>query len=288
MKSTGATSKKKQHRTQGTVATKVGGSSTGKGLIASVQSWLDEQGFPLEMKTASAFRSAGFEVRQSSYYIDPESGKGREIDVLATDPDPYMIGATRIVFVIECKTSKKPWLLLQSPDTLIGYLRYAAFGVLSESALKAFLQHQEWIENLPWLKKPPLAGYAFRQALGDKDVAYSAVITVAKACKDIVGQEDGFPRFTLAFPVIVIDSPLISCSMLKNGKLRLKEVDSGEFLFLMAVPNHFGSCIRVVTESALPAFAKEAKQAATKFRAAFTPLESDLFDSWRQDNKTGG
>ena len=48
------------------------------------------------MKTAAAFRAAGFEVRQSSYYIDQETGKGREIDVLAMDPDPYMLGATRI------------------------------------------------------------------------------------------------------------------------------------------------------------------------------------------------
>jgi hypothetical protein len=238
------------------------------------------------MKTAAAFRSAGFEVRQSSYYIDRESGKGREIDVLATDPDPYMIGATRIVLVVECKTSKKPWLLLQSPDTLVGYHRYAAFGVLSKPALKAFIQHHEWIETLPWLKKPPLAGFSFRQALGEKDVAYSAAMTVAKACEDVVGPEKGLPRFTLAFPVIVIDSPLISCYRLKNGRLKLTEIDSGEFLFLTAFPSHFGSCIRVVTENALPAFAKEAKQAANKFRAALTPLEQELFDTWRQDNFT--
>lgn len=173
---------------------KAAAANTGKPLITAVRTWLDEQGFPLEMKTAAAFRAAGFEVRQSSYYIDQETGKGREIDVLATDPDPYMLGATRIVFVIECKSSKKPWLLLQSPDTLVGFLRYAAFGVLSKTALKAFLEHHEWIDTLPWLKKPLLAGYSLRQALGDKDIAYSASITVAKACEDLVRSEgQGFP-----------------------------------------------------------------------------------------------
>jgi len=34
-------------------------------VIDSVRTWLDQQGFPLEMRTASAFR-AGFDVRQSS------------------------------------------------------------------------------------------------------------------------------------------------------------------------------------------------------------------------------
>ena len=39
------------------------------------------------MHTAAAFRAGGFEVRQSSHYVDPESGKGREIDVVALHPD---------------------------------------------------------------------------------------------------------------------------------------------------------------------------------------------------------
>jgi hypothetical protein len=132
------------------------------------------------MRTASAFRAPGFDVRQSSYYVDTESGKAREIDVIAHDPDPLMLGITRIVFVVECKTSDKPWLLLQSPDTLVGYIRYRAFSALSDAALTTFIKHPEWIKTLPWLKKPMLAGYAFRQALGEKDVAYQAAITVAK------------------------------------------------------------------------------------------------------------
>src|SRR6476469_3471123 len=74
-----------------------------KSVISAVRTWLDKQGFPLEMRTASAFRAAGFDVRQSSYYVDAETGKAREIDVIAYDPDPLMLGLTRIVFVLECK-----------------------------------------------------------------------------------------------------------------------------------------------------------------------------------------
>ena len=75
-------------------------------LTDEVREWLERSGFPLEMQSAAAFRQAGFEVRQSSHYIDPENGKDRELDVLATDPD--YIGVVQIHFVIECKSGKKP------------------------------------------------------------------------------------------------------------------------------------------------------------------------------------
>jgi len=46
-------------------------------MVKSVKDWLLKGGFPLEMKTASAFREAGFEVRQSVNYIDPDTKKLR-------------------------------------------------------------------------------------------------------------------------------------------------------------------------------------------------------------------
>jgi hypothetical protein len=65
-------------------------------ITKNVREWLEGEGFPLEMRVAAAFRKTGFDVRQSSFYMDPESGKGREIDVIATDPD--YIGLVEIHF----------------------------------------------------------------------------------------------------------------------------------------------------------------------------------------------
>jgi hypothetical protein len=56
-------------------------------MLEEVQRWLTGQGFPLEMRTASAFSRAGFEVRQSVLYTDSETAKSREIDILAIAPD---------------------------------------------------------------------------------------------------------------------------------------------------------------------------------------------------------
>ena len=85
-------------------------------LDNKVLEWIKKTGFPLEMQAASAFRAAGFEVRQSYTYPDPQSDKGREIDVLAQDPD--WIGVIEVSFVLECKASSKPWVVLTSEDAL--------------------------------------------------------------------------------------------------------------------------------------------------------------------------
>lgn len=83
-------------------------------LQASVQEWLEAQGYPLEMRTAAAFRLAGFRAVQGVYYQDPETDAWREIDVVADIPEVYR--SARIVFVAECKSSRdKPWLLFTSP-----------------------------------------------------------------------------------------------------------------------------------------------------------------------------
>jgi hypothetical protein len=102
-------------------------------MLEEVQKWLNTQGFSLEMRTASAFRKAGFEVQQSALYADEETGKFREIDVLALDPD--IIGILNILFVIECKASSKPWVLLCSQDVLAGHSRLRTFSAMSEDAM---------------------------------------------------------------------------------------------------------------------------------------------------------
>ncbi len=132
-------------------------------LIPNVTQWLDEQGFALEMHAAAAFRAAGFTIQQASHYPDPETGKVREIDVLAVDPDALVI--VDIAFVVECKASKKPWALLCSPDTLASYNRIFAFGTLSQEAIAAVADRvPDVIERRPWLRKDIVAAYSVRHA----------------------------------------------------------------------------------------------------------------------------
>jgi hypothetical protein len=249
-------------------------------MIPKVQEWLEKQGFSLEMRTASAFRAAGFEVRQSSYYIDSEMGKAREIDVLAIHPD--FIGIVNIRFVIECKSSKHPWVLLSSPDTLTGYSRLFAFAAMSQKARGALAEGvllEKMLTKVPWFRKDGLTGYSLRQAFSDNDVAYAAAIGVAKACECFVRERQGkYESLNFGFPVIVVDAPLIRCLLSENGEIQLEEIDEGEFLF---TGHELGACIRVVTASRLTAFAVEARKAADQLRAELKNEEEQIRESWR-------
>lgn len=251
-------------------------------LIEKVKNWLDNQGFSLEMKTASEFRKGGFWVRQSGHYLDTETGKSREIDVIASDWD--IASNIQIDFVIECKSSKKPWVLLTSKHTTENYNRLWAFGVLTEKTLKVIAQRSsEFIDRFSWMRKTQV-GYNFRQVFGNnQDVAFSAAINVAKACEYQMRPQDQFPAvFGVAFPIIVIDTELFQCSLQENGEILVEEIIMGEFLFVTKIPQYFGSCIRVVTLKHLPQFVSEAKDVAQKFREAFKPEDEKLEASWHE------
>lgn len=248
-------------------------------LTEKIIDWLKTTGFPLEMEAASAFRAAGFDVRQSATFPDPQSDKGREIDVLAQDPD--IIGVIEISFVIECKSSSKPWVVFTSDDALSGYNRLLAFGITSESARKVLADR---ISNLPllgrYIKRPAQGGYGFRQALGkESDPAYTAAIGALKACHGVAQNRisSSIPHLAFAFPVIVIDSPLFECSRKQDGELDLIAVSNSEFLFSAHIPDYIGCCVKVITKEHLPDFAKWAKQLANTIREELKGEEANAF-----------
>lgn len=230
--------------------------------------WLEKTGFPLEMEAASAFRMAGFDVRQSFTYPDPEIGKGREIDVLAEDPDPFLLGIIEISFVIECKASKNPWVVLTSEDAFANYNRIHAFSISSKAAKDVlFTQIDKQVKLPAFLERPSNGGYGLRQAFGkDSDPAFAGAINVLKACIGIAQDRPNIPRLAFAFPVIVVDSPLFECSRTLDGKLDLVEVDQSEFLFSAHIPEKIGCAIKVITRPKLQDFANSAKQLANELR----------------------
>ncbi|WP_041855863.1 hypothetical protein [Candidatus Korobacter versatilis] len=245
-------------------------------MIEKVREWLENQGFPLEMRAAAVFRSEGFDVRQSSHYTDPETGKAREIDVLAIDPDP--VGVVGIAFVVECKSTKKPWILLSSEHVLDGYSRSMAFARTSQQGHEALVRKIDvLVEKVPWLTKSGLLGYALKQALSETDTAYAASIGLAKATADWVSGRSGRNYVVgFAFPVLVVDSPICVCYLDEHDNLRLEQTRRGEFLFSTDPPKNFGTCIRVVHIDELPAFAKEARRVAQTLRSELKDLEDRI------------
>lgn len=87
-------------------------------LNKKITDWVYAQGYPLEMRVARAFRTKKFRTTQSEYYIDPENGDSREIDVVASKQYTIDESLVKISVCVECKSTKKhPWVVFTSRDT---------------------------------------------------------------------------------------------------------------------------------------------------------------------------
>jgi hypothetical protein len=247
-------------------------------MIEQIKTWLKEQGFPLEMQTATAFRRAGFEVTQANLFKDLDTGKSREIDVFAEHRD--YVGVTQIAFVVECKSSKKPWLLLCDPEVLTGHNRVQSFAFVNQNALKAMLDapvFDSLMEECTWFRKDELTGYSLRTAFSDNDIAYEAASSVAKASLAFVNSGKNYQQ-RVAFPVIVISSPLVRCQLDEEGNIQAEEITQGEVFFKYDLTNPW-SCVRVVTLAALQEFACHAAVVAASLRAQLFGSEEKLWEA---------
>lgn len=243
--------------------------------IEKVREWLNKSGFPLEMAAAASFRAAGFEVRQSHTYQDPQMDKGREIDVFAKWPD--FLGVVDISFVIECKSSAQPWVVLKSNEASANVGPLHAFAVMSPDAVEGLASRIGRLGALSlFFGKTPNCGYGFRQAFGrDSDPAYVAAVSAFKAAAGVAGGRiaDSIPRLAFCFPVIVVDAPLYEVSLASNGELELSEVEFSEFAFSVWIPQLISTVCKVVTKPYLDSFSKEAALLADAIRFEFKSEE---------------
>jgi hypothetical protein len=68
------------------------------------------------------------------------------------------------------------------------------------------------------------------------------------------------PPFLAAFPVIVLDAPLVDCFLDERGEVQLSEIDEHELFFAPRLEGFPGTCIRIVTLRGLPSFCQSARQ----------------------------
>ncbi len=248
-------------------------------MIDQIKKWLSEQGFPLEMRTASEFREAGFEITLSGLYTDRDTEKPREIDVLAFDPD--LMGVTRIAFIVECKSSKRPWLLLCDSGVLTGHNRVHSFAAANENAVSAIVEGSVFnalLNQCPWFRKDEPTGYSLRSAFSEKDTAYEATSAVAKASMDFINSAKDYQQ-CVGFPVIVIDTPLVRCTLGKDGEIHCEEVTQGEVFFKYGLNEPFRTCIRIVSLANLAEFVRQAWQVAGFLRFQLLDAEAKLWEN---------
>lgn len=248
----------------------------------SVLEWLQKQGYPLEMAVANAFRETGYKVSQAEYYVDPESGKAREIDVVAEIDVPIKrhVRGIRVTLVIECKMAPKPWVFFSSQPAEVRPL--SKFDALANGTGQKLLSNRTEIVALPeggLLNGPATVAHAvtvaFRTSVDEPDQAYRASVTVARAAKyraskpapfsySMLQQREEWAILTL--PMIVLGGALYSASLASNGKLVVEKVQRARLALKNPDLGHAVTFIDVIGQEVLAsnalAFLEEVKAIA--------------------------
>ena len=244
-------------------------------LIPKIRNWLDEQGYPLEMKVARSFQGAGFSVSSSEYYLDPDEGKPREIDVIASMETTISGVSFQMAFAVECKSSKKsPWVCFQSRrkqqcEPSVGFLaRHATIqgrNLLMEISCSPDITTGR-LFNLP-------DDYAYGVTNVFKkgvDLSYQAIVGARKAAHALITHYDRIQKLPnpvhtvcIAFPLVVVDTPIFKCALGEAGDIEMSKVASQTIL--RTGFDTYYSIVEIVDASALEAFIESKAELISNF-----------------------
>ncbi len=236
-------------------------------LTDEIREWLSKNGYPLEMRTGAAIRAAGFQVVQSEYYLDPDSGVPREIDVVGSVTIDASKSMFRVTLVIECKESPaKPWVVFSADHLGLAPPARVAQRVatsLGHEFLMAVCQEQAAQSSDLFTLRGALA-YGATQALGSgSDVAYTALTSAAKAAHARSRANSRHEDLCeILLPTIVISGRLFSASLGSDQALAVQEIDAASLLWRNPLVHHPFTIITVLTESALSHYARSISRAA--------------------------
>ncbi|WP_440975052.1 hypothetical protein [Pseudoxanthomonas winnipegensis] len=241
-----------------------------------VHEWLEKSGYPLEMEVAAHLHSNGFSVTPSFIYTDEETGKNREVDIVASKSDK--MGFTHAGFVIECKSTPNPWVVFKSTDTnnLGGSL--IGLSLHTETAEPALRRLRSNPSNIMWSLQRRNIGYGLREASsGQNDAAYSVSTSLVKASKAwLSSPRVARPRIAFAFPILVVDSPIFECSLDDKHQIVLTEVSESLFVFSPPISGQTSCLIKIVGKELLQQFSNYATELAGDVHKAIQPE----FNAW--------
>lgn len=220
-----------------------------------VHEWLEKSGYPLEMEVAAVLYAEGFSITPSYIYTDDDSGKNREIDILATKSDK--VGFSHVGFIIECKSTPNPWVVFKSKDASSYANTLVGLNLHTETANSAIERLRSKPSNVKWrLQRRDDFGYGLREtSSGQNDSAYSICTSLIKASRSwLSSPRVASPRVAFAFPILVVDSPVFECSLNDDHKIILNEVRESMFVFSPQISGHSSCLIRIVNKSLLKQF----------------------------------
>jgi hypothetical protein len=243
-----------------------------------VREWLHKSGYPLELEVAAVLHSKEFSVTPSFIYSDEESGKNREIDIVATKSDK--MGFSHAGFVIECKSTPNPWVVFKSRDSSTFANSMVGLTLHTDTAGPAIERLRSKPSNVKWRLQRREVGYGLREASsGQNDSAYAVCTSLFRASRAwLSSSRVASPRVAFAFPVLVVASPIFECSLDDNHQLVLEEVRESSFVFSPPAVGQPSCLVRVVSKALLKHFSE---YAAALAQDVHLELEHE-FNIWRE------
>ncbi|WP_141591503.1 hypothetical protein [Myxococcus sp. AB056] len=238
--------------------------------------WLNSEGYPLEFKTARAFREAGFHIRQGMHARDNQ-GTAREIDVLAEYTLRTNPGFVRISHTIECKWSNdKPWVVFTSEDAQV-----ASSACINQTMANPLGRAILWclagdttLKNSSIFETPDRPGFAGRQCFSKQDLFYNAmqsIITSSTTLMDnfnhpIHRRNKGFPDAAwIILPCIVIEGELFEVFQAEGADgLEIQPADRIRIHWRGAEARSHITHVDIIRASHLPTFAKQRRAEVDK------------------------
>ena len=243
-------------------------------LKKSVSAWLEEQGYPLEMRVASILKKEGFRVIQSEYFSDPETGDSRELDIVAYAQKQIGEVLIRVSLIIECKRSvDKPWLLFKSKESRLANparVVQRATNTLGSIYLRELCQNEE-VQKLSLFSLAENPAYGVTQALtSGKDICYSALTSVSKAARaTVLKQENYYNRpvklCSIVFPVVAVSGRLFEVFLDKNTNVVVEEIENGTLLWRNSIVGAPHTIINLVAEPNFEHFSAKMLPSINKF-----------------------
>ncbi|QNF29635.1 hypothetical protein [Metabacillus elymi] len=240
-------------------------------------------GFPLEMEISQKLRSNGWRVSNSSYYIDMDENKGREIDIISSihkNKEVYKEIYLEILFslIVEIKkTEDKPWIFFTSEvhGPIEKYL--PKDYVMSGFANKPHVINRLLRKNTE--KVNTRIGRNFYQGFtknGGRDDIYKALSGVIKATYHFMENSsakdnNSVDRLIHFFePVVVIKGKLFETYLKEDGEQVLEEVNYIQTQFNYLSPNYSdgtssNKVVHVITSDYLETFVIERKESLNAF-----------------------
>lgn len=238
-----------------------------------IRDWLKSQGYPLEMRVARSFRAAGFQVIQSEFYEDVETGAQRETDVTARIDCHFPGVLARIEFVIECKsTPNKPWILFTAERLLADPARVVqrAGSKLGAKVLMRLCQRKD-VQNLDLFQFHGRSAYGLTQAFTTgSDVTYAAATSVSNATAAEIKRANwytsaGHPICYIVFPLIVVDAQLMEAYLKDDGEIAVNKVNSGTLVWRHRLVGEVHTIIGLIRSNQVETFATKMVDCCRRF-----------------------